>query len=245
MSGAALSLTMPVPGGDGVELDCGGLGYCSAGGTGRVGDQPFPGDFDGDGNGFGSMLGASREGASGRELTLLPHATTSEIGPGDTFIERVKSGGAESEIPGSLAYAFNTVPALASWTDGSTSGTIDYPAGPNPPGSQENPIVVEGNSQGHVVFEMTFWRPQRAAFPGESGEFIDVGRLRYSFGGCPGPKTDQSADAPAGPSRTLSLSVDLTTCLGSFDSGQTVGLELKAQTAGADASSQRLFLQRK
>lgn len=182
-----VSLIMQVPSADSVELDCGGLTYCSKGGTGQVevfsgpqrGSHPFPGDFDADNDGFGDMIAASRQGPGGPEFTLLPHAASAQIGPGDTFIERVVSGGVETQVPGSIVYVFNTTPAVIAYTDGQNPGTIGYPTGANPPGSERNPIMVEPNAQGEIVFTMTIWRPQRTAFPNESGEFIDLGHLGY------------------------------------------------------------------
>ena len=48
---------MQVPDGDAVELDCLGLSYCSAGGTGRALEGgAFPGDYDVDADGFGAIF---------------------------------------------------------------------------------------------------------------------------------------------------------------------------------------------
>lgn len=193
-----LSLIMQVPPGDSVELDCGGLTYCNAGGTGQVdifsgsraGTHPFPDDFDGDGDGFGNMTQAGRDGPGGTEFTLLPHATSSQIGPGDTFIERVTGNAAETLLPGSIVYVFNTHPALVAWSDGKNAGTISYPAPADPPGSQQNPILVEPDAQGHIVFTMTIWRPQRASFPNEPGAFVDIGHLAYPISSPSLPQED-------------------------------------------------------
>jgi hypothetical protein len=164
------------------ELDCGGLSYCSAGGTGRmeadalmgqIGD-PFPGAFDTDGDGMGTMRLNDRG-----EFRLSPFAPSSKIGSGDTMIQRTADG---REIPGSLAFVFNTVPAMATWADGAgNQGTFHYPAPSNTIGTQNNPVPLARNASGDYVLTVTFWRPQRRAIAtaGEDGDFIDIGGLGY------------------------------------------------------------------
>ena len=121
------TLAISVPAGDEVELDCLGLAYCAAGGTGTtlVGSKPFPGDFDADGDGFGTIT----RGATG-DFQLHPGATSAEIGSGDSFIHRVTSGGVETTAAGTLNYVFSTTPALTTFTTAAGSGTISYPVAP-------------------------------------------------------------------------------------------------------------------
>ena len=59
------------------ELDCGGLGYCSTGGSGKALERSraFPDDFDSDTDGFG-LLGVGPTG----DFQLLTGAKASEIG---------------------------------------------------------------------------------------------------------------------------------------------------------------------
>lgn len=138
------------------ELDCGGLLYCSLGGTGRYPTNlnppegpPFPGDFDADNDGFGRLTltpGARGSmfllhGARAREPDLDP--TTSQIGTGDMLFEHVTTSGDESQCPqpvqvpecasflSTLQFTFATVPALVSFSDETGETMVPYPiAGP-------------------------------------------------------------------------------------------------------------------
>lgn len=177
------TLAIQVAGGGSVELNCTGLSYCSSGGTGKVlsaspGASPgFPDCCDSDGDGFGTMP----VGPTG-DFQLLTGAKSSDIRTGDTFVELVNSGSGTTELPGILNYAFVTTPALQSWSDGTSSGTVTYPVLPMSPGEMNNGIPVAANSSGHVVVTLTYWRPQRFAISG-SGEgdgFVDIGHLKYT-----------------------------------------------------------------
>lgn len=196
---SSAGLAIEVPEGDEVELDCGGLIYCRAGGTGRTAEpypngQAFPACCDPDGDGYGSIF----RGSTG-DFQLRTHANADEIGSGDTMIERITSGDATSELPGVLNFIFNTTPALIAWDDGAgNSGQVNYPIEPFAPGLPENPIEVAAGPSGDVIVTMTFWRPQRRAISGagEGGGFVDIGRLQYTAdvpngpgggGGSPGP----------------------------------------------------------
>jgi hypothetical protein len=248
------TLAVQVASGEEVELDCGGLGYCSAGGTGRSleGARPFPDDFDSDSDGFG-LLSVGPTG----DFQLLTGAKGSEIGTGDAYVERIRNGSRESELPGVLNYAFSTTPALVSWSAGAASGTISYPASPGAPGSTGSPIVVGGT--GDAIVTLTFWRPQRRPIAGEASEWVDIGLLKYSAdvpngpsggGGAPGPGpggcpsstyttadpnlsvtadglVDSAADQPANPANTLTFSVNLTRCLAAAGQAWTTGQRLQ------------------
>lgn len=165
------------------ELDCGGLSYCSMGGTGIAmgnGGNPdpanaFPDAFDSDGDGFGLL-----EAGSTGDFQLLTNAKAGEIGSGDAFVERVRRSGAESEVPGILNYVFSTTPALNGWNEGATAGTVTYPVPAGGAGTAANPIPV--SATGDVIVAMTFWRPQRKAIPGsgEGSDWVDIGRLKYT-----------------------------------------------------------------
>jgi hypothetical protein len=239
----AQTLAIQVASGDQVELDCGGLTYCSRGGTGAAleGNRAFPDDFDADGDGYGLLA----KGPTG-DFQLKTGAKSAQIGSGDAFVERIMSGGAETQVAGVLNYVFSTTPALMSWSAGGASGTVTYPVAPGAPGTRESPIVVPG--AGDAIVTMTFWRPQRAAIPGsgEGAGWIDIGRLKYTAdvpngagapGSPPGPGpgncpaatysvtdpslsvgadgvVDSAADRPADPANTLTFSVNLTQCLG-------------------------------
>jgi hypothetical protein len=181
------TLAIQVPAGDEVELDCLGLAYCAAGGTGQALEGgAFPGDYDADTDGFGAIF----RGTTG-DFQLGVGATAAQIGSGDAFIQHVTSGTTTTYVPGILNYMFATTPALVRWADGSgASGSTTYPASPGSTGTAPNPISLTAGADGHVVATLTFWRPQRKAIAG-SGEgtgWIDIGGLGYS------------ADIPNGPS---------------------------------------------
>jgi len=241
----AQTLAIQVATGDQVELDCGGLTYCSSGGTGVAleGNRAFPDDFDADGDGYGLLA----KGPTG-DFQLKTGAKSAQIGSGDAFVERITSGGAETQVPGVLNYVFSTTPALMSWSAGGASGTVTYPVAPGAPGTQNAPIVIPGT--GDAIVTMTFWRPQREAIPGsgEGAGWVDIGRLKYTAdvpngpggpGSPPGPGpgncpastystsdpslgvsgdgvVDSDADRPADPANTLTFSVNLTQCLGAL-----------------------------
>lgn len=176
----AQTLAIEVAGGVGetTELDCGGLTYCSAGGTGAspppIG-TPFPyipgGVFDPDGDGFGSI----EKGPTG-DFQLKTGATSSSIAGGDTLIERVTSArGAERQIPGVLNFVFTSTPALKTIGGNSIpTQTIDYALTSNRIGSFNNCVTVPAT--GPVVVTLSGWRPQRpgVAAAGE-GAYVDIG----------------------------------------------------------------------
>lgn len=188
---AFAQLLVQVMPGDSAELDCGanpGLSYCSPGGTGRV--QPssgpimaFPDCCDADGDGFGTLVGRPPPpGGSQTYESLLPGATTEQIGTGDVLIERVQRGGTEVNFTTALQFAFATVPALASYSDtAGNSGTISYPIAAGGPGTDGNGFPVAAGPGGDVVITLEFWRPQRRPIPEEAGEWIDVGGLIYGL----------------------------------------------------------------
>lgn len=165
------------------ELDCLGLTYCSTGGTGTVfideggPTVEFPEGRDADGDGWGDLVA----GMTG-DFQLRPHAPTSAIHSGDTFIARVSSDGvaAQEERPGVLNFVFSTTPALTTWSvAGGGSGSVSYPVGDFAVGTSANPIPVPAGS---ATVTLTFWRPQRQAVSGESASadgFVDIGGLTY------------------------------------------------------------------
>jgi hypothetical protein len=189
---AHLSLVFTaVPENVGVELDCGGLSYCSAGGTGQhqtgpagAGGtlDPFPACCDSNANGWGS-LNSDNRGPTGSEFVLKPNASSTEIGSGDTMIEHITSNTAATELPGSLNFVFDTVPALKAWSSGTatTPTPVTYPVAAGGPGTQANPLPVTKAANGDYTLTLTFWRPQRKAIAGagEGSDFVDIGGLAY------------------------------------------------------------------
>jgi hypothetical protein len=270
------TLAIAVAAGDEVELDCLGLAYCSAGGTGTTleGNKPFPGDFDADRDGFGTIT----RGPTG-DFQLHPGATSAEIGSGDSFIEHVTAGGTETTAAGTLNYMFSTTPALTAFTTGAGSGTISYPVVAGGLGTQQNPIPVAGGAP----IDLTFWRPQRRAIEGsgEGSGFVDIGHLTYSAdipngpaapgtpgggpglgGNCQGRYASTDADATvtsdgvldkaddraAAAANTLSFTVDVDACLAAnsvtWPVGDTLGIDIQARAAQGDNAAQKIWFKR-
>jgi hypothetical protein len=191
-----LLFTLPRGGGP-VELDCGGLSYCSgAGSSGRDVTQGrrFPQDFDPDHDGFGTMepttlpLLPQRDGIGvterlsrdARVFVLKPSAKHfADVAAGDTFLERR----GRAVQPVMLNYTLGTVPALAGWTDGVWNKTVTYPVSATGEGMTSTPYRSAQYPNGTLTF--TIWRPQRRSFPaaGETGDWTDVGHLIYSTAG--------------------------------------------------------------
>jgi hypothetical protein len=200
--------------GDSVELDCGGkpdpnnpngwlggLSYCTRGGTGRVfgancctrAEWPsFPGvpggPYDPDGDGLGTPPNNSSSPSPGF-FSLFHGATTAQIGTGDVVIQRVTTGGVETQFPATLEYVFATTPALASYSDtAGNSRTLSYPISPGDPGTPGNGFPLGALSGEDVVLTLTSWRPQRQRLsadplpaPGESDTWTDIGGLNYTM----------------------------------------------------------------
>ena len=114
------------------------------------------------------------------DAQIKPGALPDQIGAGDSFLQTAADG---KSYPGTLNFVFNTAPALKSYQfDTDTSATpIVY---------DENGVAVSGMTQQAVIgvpagatsVTLTFWRPQRKAGPGETGNvggWIDIGGLQY------------------------------------------------------------------
>ena len=118
---------------DTVELDCGGLDYCSSGGTGMTseGSNPFPGTAGGTGDPDGDGYGTITKGSTG-DFQLLTKTTSDKIGSGDSFIEYVTdTGSTVTNYTGMLNFAFNSNPALKTLAVGSGAATtVDYSVNP-------------------------------------------------------------------------------------------------------------------
>jgi hypothetical protein len=193
-----LLFTLPRNAGS-VELDCGGLTYCSGPeSTGRDATQApnrrFPQDFDPDHDGFGTMaptplpLNPQRDGIGVTErlsghakvFVLKPGARHfGDVAAGDTYLERR----GRTVQPVMLNFTLGTVPALAAWTDGAVRKPITYPVAAAGEGTSQTPFRSAQYPNGTLTF--TVWRPQRRSFPaaGERGDWTDVGHLLYSTAG--------------------------------------------------------------
>lgn len=222
------------------ELDCRGLVYCTAGGTGRIyaggfrTGERFPECCDPDGDGFGTI-----ESGNAHFFFLSHGATSAQIRTGDVLIERVTTGSVESEFPTTLQGVIATVPALVSYSDGQGNATtITYP-------TVHRSYPVKAAPGGDVVVSVTLWRPQRRPIPPETADWIDIGGLTYQvYAGCrptgclpercsqdaystadpnlrpaslpaymDGALSDSASDRPASATNTLTFSINLTRCL--------------------------------
>jgi hypothetical protein len=160
---------------------------------------------------------------------------TDQIHPGDVFLVHYRTPGGDVVQPTTLTLYFLTVPALASFDAGAGTQTISYPVASGAPGSQGNPIRL---SSGQIT--MHLWRPQRAAFPGETGDFYDLGHLHYGI-----PVTTQGATREAGCAAQYysNLSPTLSVSQTSSDQfyNQLFPLHDSADDAPADPSNQLSF----
>jgi hypothetical protein len=218
-----------------LELNCNGLSFCSQGGTGQavlegvpsgpsMATVPFPDASRDSATGFGEIVGpAVPSGLLGttadgqHEFSLNPNATSSQIGSGDVITEVLTNGGVTSQVPTTIDFVFNTVPAITTYSDtAGDAGTVTYPDSSNL-GTADNPIKVAAGPNGDVVMTFTLFRPQRQGVAG-AGEpaFMDLGHLAYELDNAssptPGAAIIGSAVAPqcptasySAPSSTLTL----------------------------------------
>ena len=159
-------LAMEVKTGASVELNCGadeatggaGLPWCSAGGTGRSTEpfpsgKKFPEEFDSDLDGKAEIVAGPT-----RDLQLRPGAGSSEIKPGDTFIEEVTdSAGVITKYVGVLNSVVLTVPGIVSITTGVGTYPFDYPPTNSSIGTWANPVMVP--LSGDVEITVTVYPP--------------------------------------------------------------------------------------
>lgn len=170
-----LAIQVAGSGSSAVELDCGSLGYCSSGGTGRtvVGFNNFPGTAGGTYDSDSDGLGTITSGPTG-DFQLQTGAKSSTISAGDVLMERVTTSGVETIIPGMLNFVFASNPAIKSVkVNSDTAQNVDYTVTPKL-GSSSNCISVPNS--GTVALTLVGYRPQR---PGVStageGAYVDIG----------------------------------------------------------------------
>jgi hypothetical protein len=151
----------------GVSVNCGTLSYCAEGtGTAVVRQGSAP-----------KWTGVIPENPMQRgafQINLAPRASTAQIHPGDVLQFNYQTASGTVTVPTTLTTYFVTVPAVTSYDVGAGTQTVSYPASVGAAGTPSNPIMMASGS-----IAMTLFRPQRAALPGETGEFVDVGRLHY------------------------------------------------------------------
>lgn len=223
---------------DGALLSCTGMLYCPA--------EPMP-------------LVAGPTGDFQWQLSdTYPSLKAADVNAGDTFIETLDG----VNYTGILNFMFKTTPALKSYTVVDSSGgvvstqTVDWSA-PNKAGSQGNPINVNATAGEKV--RLTFWRPQRQAVSGEASlsGYVDLGGLQYQADSHPGfcPATavgagattitdggstavlDTTGDAIPTTDSTLTMEVDLSTCVGSGNQN----IDIQARSLYGDNSAQKVF----
>lgn len=187
-----------------------------------------------------------------------PALKAGDLAAGDAFIETV----AGVSYPGVLNFAFQTTPALKSYTILDSTGAevstteVDW-SSPTKAGSTGAPIPVDVTNGQKV--KLTFWRPQRPALAGEAGTsgYMDIGGLAYSADAHPGfcaatagdasgqtvadgPSTivqDLATDAAPAADRTLSMIVDLSTCTAN-------DVDIQAKSLFGDNAAQKIFFTR-
>lgn len=159
-------LALEAKSGSSVELNCGGdegsgaqgLPWCTEGGSGRALEpyptgKKFPEELDSDNDGKGDLVA----GPSG-DMQFAPGATSTEIQPGDTFIEEVTDGNNKvTKYIGVLNSVVHTVPGIVSITTSVGTYTLDYPASTSSVGTFSNPVLAP--SSGDVSATITVYPP--------------------------------------------------------------------------------------
>jgi hypothetical protein len=210
-----------------LELSCNGLSFCAEGGSGQAvlegltrsgspSSVPFPEGALDSASGLGEVVGPAApagllgaDTGGGHEFSLNPNATSAEIGSGDVITEVVGEGGTTTEMPTTLDFVFDTVPAIAAYSDGQgDTGVVSYPDSSNL-GTPSNPIKVAAGGGGDVALTLTVFRPQRQGVAG-AGEpaFMDIGHLGYEVDSAaapaPGSGAGGSTSAPQCPTSSYS-----------------------------------------
>jgi hypothetical protein len=214
----------------GVSVDCGTLVYCASGtGTGTVSNSPTAG-VRWDGN-----VPASSNGPGVFSSQIAPNVGTDQISPGDVFLVHYQTAGGDVIAPTALTLYFLTVPALDSYDAGAGTQSVSYPVAQGAAGTRGNPIRM---STGKLT--MHLWRPQRAAFPGETGAFYDLGHLHY---GIPVTASGGTREAGCAPQFYSNLSPSLSVNQNSQDQfyNQLFPLHDGADDAQANAANQISF----
>lgn len=214
----------------GVSVDCGTLVYCASGtGTGTVSNTPTAGlHWDG-------TVPANPNSPGVFSTQIAPNVGTDQISPGDVFIVHYQTAGGDVIAPTALTLYFLTVPALASYDAGGGPQNVSYPVAQGAAGTQGNPIRM---TSGQMT--MHLWRPQRAAFPGETSQFYDLGHLHY---GIPVNGSGGTREVGCAPQYYSNLSPSLSVSQTSQDQfyNHLFPLHDSADDAPADAANQISF----
>ncbi len=107
--------------------------------------------------------------------------TFGQVVPGDLLTLNARTAaGAVTTLPMTIPPYFVTSPALASYAlPGAEPTNVSYPVTSDAPGSSAgNPIQLDDSGK----LTVRLWRPQRFALTGESGEYFDIGGLKWGVG---------------------------------------------------------------
>jgi hypothetical protein len=177
--GIAFGLQDPaVAGIKSVSVNCGTLTYCATATVGADAGNVLP-----HGSVWNGEVPAGNS-PGGFQIALQLNTTPSEIQPGDTYQIEYRTATETVTVPEELTLYFASVPAVASIGTGTGAAAaaspqaITYPASPGVYGSLQNPVLLNGGDS----INLSLWRPQRAAFPGEAGSYVDLGHLHYGVG---------------------------------------------------------------
>jgi hypothetical protein len=172
-----------------VDVQCFTLPYCAPGtGTGIItpvsesppgfGNVPWV-TYDPNGDGLPNLENiTNHHGDTAYSAAVWPHANTSQITPGDAYnVLFNTAANGTTTVPRSLpAYPVTTL-AVTSYDTGSGPQSVTYPPAGNAPGTGSNPFTMASDK-----LTLTFFRPQRLAIAGaETGDYIDMGGLRYGI----------------------------------------------------------------
>ena len=170
-----VTLATQVIGGQGATLDGLGNVYCSPHSVDGVSYPQVnfsPPTYSG--NLLNLVVGDTHD------AQIKPGALPDQIRAGDSFLQTAADG---KSYPGTLNFVFNTAPALESYqfdTDASATQIVYDANGVAVSGMTQQAVIAVPHGATAVTF--TFWRPQRKAGPGETGNaggWIDIGNLQY------------------------------------------------------------------
>ncbi|MDQ1644069.1 MAG: hypothetical protein QOJ50_253, partial [Cryptosporangiaceae bacterium] len=145
----------------GIDVNCSALTYCAAGtGTATLDGMddhgvPFSptakwADYNTDGSGLPNLTHYPSQHSW--SVNVLPHVTSADIHPGDTFQVNLRAGTDVVTVPTSLSTYFVTTPAITQWANGTGA-----------PASVTYPVTSEATSQLSATsgrLTLSFWQPQ-------------------------------------------------------------------------------------
>jgi hypothetical protein len=127
----------------------------------------LPDELDADSDGKAEITA----GSTG-DLQILPGATSSEILPGDTFVEEVTAAdGKVTKFVGMINAVVQDVPGIVSITTALGTTTFSWPTNASSPGTTANPILVP--SSGDVLVTITTYSPHYNV--GSGGRVVPAG----------------------------------------------------------------------